>query len=199
MNAIKKYLSQKPWKIATDLLFVILILMMLIPATRSVILSGVASVRSFILPISGKQAGEKLEDEDWNWQLTDYQGNTTSFSTLKGKVIFLNQWATWCPPCRAEMPSIEKFYKSFNKEVAFVIITNEDPSVVRNYLNKHMYSFPVYFGRVGGTKMISRTIPSTTIIGSAGEILVHKSGAYNWNSAKVRKLVKRNLELTGTK
>jgi len=191
MKTIKKYLSLRPLKILSDVVFVLLILLMVIPSTRSMILSGVASVRSMVLPITGKQSGQILEEQDWNWQLTDFNGNSMSFEQFRGKTIFLNQWATWCPPCRAEMPSIEKLYEEKGDQVSFVILTSEDQTVVQEYLDKHKYSFPVYFGRVGGNKMISRTIPSTSIISRDGELLVHKKGAFNWNSGKVRKLLKK--------
>jgi thiol-disulfide isomerase/thioredoxin len=197
MNAIKKYLSNKPGKIASDLVFVLLILLLIIPQTRSRVLSGVASIRSMILPLSGKMSGQKLDEPDWNWQLTDLNGNTINFADLKGETIFLNQWATWCPPCRAEMPSIEKLYKKMGGSVTFILLTNESLNVVREYLDKHEYTFPVYLGRIGGNKMASRTIPATSIIGPDGEIVVHKSGAYNWYSKKVRKLLEKTLKLTG--
>lgn len=189
MKPIKKYLSQKPWKIATDILFILLILMLVIPSTRSVLLSGVAGVRTLVLPLESKEKGKSLDEAGWNWTMTDMEGKKSSFADFRGEVIFLNQWATWCPPCRAEMPSIEKLYKKNGGNIRFVMLTNEEPQKVRSYLQKEGYTFPVYIGQIGGSDLASRTIPSTTIIDPAGKIRVHKAGAFNWNSGKVRRLL----------
>ncbi len=189
MKSIKKYLSQKPWKIATDVLFIALILMLVIPSTRSILLSGAAGVRTLVMPLQSKEKGKSLDEAGWNWTMTDMEGKKSAFADFRGEVIFLNQWATWCPPCRAEMPSIEKLYKKFGTRIRFVILTQEDPQKVRSFLEKYGYTFPVYIGQIAGSELASRTIPSTTIIDPAGIIRVNKGGAYNWNSGRVRRLI----------
>jgi thiol-disulfide isomerase/thioredoxin len=192
-DSIKQFFSKRivrgrgPWSIASDIVFFVLIILFLIPGTRSLIMSGVASVRTLITnPSSAKSMQGELSAESWEWNLTDEQGRVYRFSEFKGEVIFLNQWATWCPPCRAEMPSIEKLYKAFGDKVKFVMLTSEDPRTVREYLNKEGYTFPVYFGQVAGTALASRSIPSTVILNRAGGIEVNKKGAYNWNARKIR-------------
>jgi thiol-disulfide isomerase/thioredoxin len=190
---IKQFFSKRivrgrgPWSVASDILFFGLIILFLIPGTRGMIMSGVASVRTLISDPSGAKSGKgELPAESWEWNLSDEEGRVFRFSDFKGEVIFLNQWATWCPPCRAEMPSIEKLYKAYGDKVKFVMLTSEDVQTVRNYLNKEGYTFPVYFGQVAGSALASRSIPSTVIINRGGVVEVNKKGAYNWNARKVK-------------
>ena len=79
-------------------------------------------------------------------RMTSLANESVELSDLKGKVVFLNQWATWCPPCRAEMPAIEKLYESVDKtKVAFVMLSlDEDPQKARQFVKQNNFTFPVY-------------------------------------------------------
>jgi thiol-disulfide isomerase/thioredoxin len=190
--------GRKPWSVISDFLFAGLIVMLLIPSTRSMILSGVSAIRTWITnPVIPESKRLPLSDEGLNWNLTDEKGTTVTFSALRGEVIFLNQWATWCPPCRAELPSIERLYKKYGNQVKFVILTGEDPAIVREFMTKQGYSFPVYFGNAAGAELLSRSIPITHLINRKGEILISKKGAFNWNAGKVRRIIDKMLKGTG--
>ncbi len=79
-----------------------------------------------------------------SFNLTGMDGKTYSLSTLKGKVVLLNFWATWCPPCRKEMPDMEKLYREFQKDGFVVLaVSDEDRETVDGFLKKQPYSFPV--------------------------------------------------------
>jgi len=184
--------GRKPLSLASDIFFVGLVAMLLFPSTRNLLLSGVASVRTWITK-TGVSAGPpvSLSPEGWNWRLTDALGRETTFGSFRGEVIFLNQWATWCPPCRAEMPSIARLYRDYGDRIKFVMLTGEDPRKVRDFIDKQGYTFPVYFGSVAGASLSSRSIPSTAIISRSGEIMANMKGAYNWNARKIRKLIER--------
>jgi len=76
--------------------------------------------------------------------LTDLQGQTWELKELHGKVVLLNFWATWCPPCRSEMPDLDALYKQF-KDQGFVVlaISDEDISKVQPYIEQYHYSYPI--------------------------------------------------------
>ncbi len=193
-KVIRYFKGRKPWSLATDIISVVLILMLVIPSTRSILLSQVAKVRTlFTNPEVPAASQAPVAQEGWNWNLTDMEGRTSTFESLRGQVIFLNQWATWCPPCRAEMPAIEKLWRAYGNQVKFVILTSEEPVVVMEFIKQQGYTFPVYFGRVSGTQLASRSIPATTIIGRQGQIAAGKAGAFDWNSKKIRKLINKLL------
>jgi hypothetical protein len=87
------------------------------------------------------------------------------------------------------MPSIEKLYRKMGSKVDFIMVSNEDPAVVKAFIQRHNYTFPVYSGAIFGQALATRSIPSTAIIGKDGAVLIRKNGAYNWNSFKIKKLM----------
>ncbi len=79
-------------------------------------------------------------------QVTALDGTPTRIADLRGKVIFLNFWATWCPPCRQEMPHIQALYEEMKdrKDVVFMAASSEDTPTIEGFLAKAAYTFPIY-------------------------------------------------------
>lgn len=99
----------------------------------------------------------------------------------------INFWATWCPPCIAEMPSLQKLYDAYNEDVVFLFITNEPKDVTSEFKSQKAYSFPVYQRRSNAPKpLITKGIPRTVIIDKSGRIVIDKSGAVDWFSSSIR-------------
>lgn len=117
------------------------------------------------------------------------EGGSITLSELEGKVVFLNFWATWCPPCREEMPSMEKLHQRF-KGKDFVILAvdlQEDEKTVADFVKKYQLSFPVALdsgGRIGGTYGV-RGIPTSYIVDQGGGIVGAAVGGKDWNSPEV--------------
>lgn len=127
-----------------------------------------------------------------DFKLTDLKGRTVSLSALHGKVVFLNIWATWCAPCRDEMPSIESLYQKFNKDKDFVVLAvSQDtagPKVVVPFVEKNKLTFTVLLdpqNQVGDAYGVSG-IPETFIIGRDGRIVAHHLGPYDWSNPEIR-------------
>ncbi len=122
--------------------------------------------------------------------LVDAGGNAVSLSQFKGKVVFLNQWATWCPPCKAEMPAIERLYQSLDKnKVAFVMLSLDDDFVTaRDFAKAKQYTMPV-FGLAGPMLQAFETtaIPTTIILGPDGQIAQRIEGMANYDTDEFRK------------
>ncbi|HEV2176652.1 MAG TPA: redoxin domain-containing protein [Terriglobia bacterium] len=79
-----------------------------------------------------------------DFTLKNLQGEKVNLSDLRGKVVLLDFWATWCPPCREELPRIEKLYEAYGKkDVVILGVNNEDSRRVRKFLEKHGYNFTV--------------------------------------------------------
>jgi thiol-disulfide isomerase/thioredoxin len=136
---------------------------------------------------------------DYKFTLRDLEGKKLEMSDLKGKVIFLNLWATWCGPCRVEMPSIQNLYNSVDKEkVAFVILSldqdNQNKKVVQ-YIRDKEFNFPVYQPASPLPKLLRvNTIPTTFIIGPDGKVKSKKTGMANYDTDEMREFLK---ELSG--
>ncbi|NPA43331.1 MAG: TlpA family protein disulfide reductase [Chlorobi bacterium] len=137
---------------------------------------------------------ETLRPQDLQWQLTDLAGKTVTLEQLGDKPVLINVWATWCPPCVAELPSLEQLYRRYGDRVHFVFLADDDPAKVRAFLDKRGLDIPVYF-ETAPRPFALRTsaIPTTFVLDRNRRVRVRKTGAMNWNSRKVRKLLDRLL------
>jgi thiol-disulfide isomerase/thioredoxin len=138
----------------------------------------------------------KPEAFDYNFVVKDQKGQHIQFSEYKGKVIFLNVWATWCGPCRAEMPTIEQLYRDVKSDsVVFVMLSVDDlqqESRVTHYIEKAKYTFPVFRPSGYLTEQLNvPSIPTTFIISKKGEIVSREVGATNFDTPRFRKFLTR--------
>jgi peroxiredoxin len=124
-----------------------------------------------------------------DFTLSDLSGKKVSLSSYKGKLVFLNFWATWCPPCRSEMPSMERLYQKLKGKglVILAVDLQEDAKSVQKFVDEHKLTFPVLLdsdGKVGGSYG-ARSIPTTYIIGRDGNALGGTIGAKEWDSPEM--------------
>jgi thiol-disulfide isomerase/thioredoxin len=134
------------------------------------------------------------EPFDFNFSLRSLDGKRIPFERYKGKVVFLNLWATWCGPCRAEMPTIQSLYETVDTTaVKFVILSidrDSDEAKVGKYISQSGYTFPVY--RPSGyltSQLNIDYIPTTFIINKEGKIVSKEVGGTNFDTAKFRKFL----------
>jgi cytochrome c biogenesis protein CcmG/thiol:disulfide interchange protein DsbE len=160
---------------------------------------GIDGGRFPVNPLPGESVAAGKLAADFN--LTDLGGNPISLSSLRGKVVFLNIWATWCGPCRQEMPSIETLYEEFNKEPDFVMLAvsqdNADRSnAVESYVRKNGFRFTVLLdpqNQVGDAYDVSG-IPETFIIDRLGRIVAHHVGPYDWAQPEMRDALRELID-----
>ena len=172
-------------------LFVMLvaIAILIIPQTRNAIKVTIHKTFTLFSPSVVKDENRVTLD-DYHWKLIDNGGCEYNFKETKDKVVFLNLWATWCPPCIAEMPKMQLIYNDYKDQVVFLFVSYEDAKKVQKFLDKKGYQLP-NFQPVSDIpqKLFSSSIPATYIINKKGEIVVDKKGAANWNSDFVRGLL----------
>jgi DsbE subfamily thiol:disulfide oxidoreductase len=130
---------------------------------------------------------ERVPPRDFSLSLLE--GETKSLSSYKGKVVFLNFWATWCGPCRIEMPSLEALYNKFSDKGLEILAVNcrEDQAAVSSYLKNEGFSFPVLLdlnGRVSLNYGI-QAIPTTFLIDRDGMIILRLVGSTDWDTPKI--------------
>lgn len=108
-------------------------------------------------------------------ELKDLRGRTVRLSDYKGKVVLLNFWATWCPPCRAEVPDLIRWQREYGKAGLQVIGVTYPPtnrSAVRRFLRRHKVSYPILLG-TRSTKSLfdeGETLPFTVVIDREGNV-----------------------------
>jgi len=131
-------------------------------------------------------------DKAANFDLETLDGSKISLSELKGKVVFLNVWATWCGPCREEMPSMESLYEKLKNRKDFVMLAvsqdERGKDAVLPYVQKHGYHFTVLLdpeNKVGQSYDVSG-VPETFIINREGRIVAHHMGAFDWSRPDVK-------------
>jgi thiol-disulfide isomerase/thioredoxin len=122
--------------------------------------------------------------------MLDMHGNPISAEKLKGKVVFLNLWATWCGPCKAEMPSIDNLYQKLKEyPIEFVILSVDKAnaqSKIETYLSKNNYSFPVYMLQGVAPELLQvPSIPTTYVINKEGKVVLKEIGARNYDTKKM--------------
>lgn len=133
-------------------------------------------------------------DEAPNFQLHDMNGRVVALSDLRGKVVLLNFWATWCGPCRVEMPAMEELYRRYPRkdfEILAVSTDSQGTAVTRPFQEEHQLTFPILHDsdfRVGLTYG-ARTLPMTFMVDREGIVRQQIFGARDWAAPEAHQLV----------
>lgn len=133
-----------------------------------------------------------------DFQLQDLSGTSRKLSDYKGKVVFLNFWATWCGPCRFEMPSMERLYKKLKAKGFEIIAVNlqENRKDVQPFVDELGLTFPVLLdttGRIGSTYG-ARSIPTTYIIDRNGLVIAGTIGTREWDGEEYIRFFEKLLQ-----
>lgn len=116
-------------------------------------------------------------------KLDDLQGKSVDLSQFRGKPLVINFWASWCPPCIAEMPDFSAFYLKYkDKGVQMVGIALDNPTAVRNFLEQHPVSYPILLGGMNGFALSASLgnkqggLPFTVVLDAKGDVVFQKLG-----------------------
>ncbi len=161
------------------------------------VLAGISTIASGALMKVGAMdynptESDLVEHFNYNFRLKDLDGNLVDFTSYKGKVVVINFWATWCAPCRVEMPSIQSLYsKVASENIAFVILSmdrDSDLGKVKKYVEKNDFTFPVFMphGYLADQLQVD-AIPTTLVINKSGQIVNRKTGTTNFDTSKFKK------------
>ncbi|MHB1687074.1 MAG: TlpA family protein disulfide reductase [Ignavibacteriaceae bacterium] len=138
---------------------------------------------------------KEQQTADYNLSLVSFDDKLVNLYEFKGKTIFLNFWASWCPPCRAEMPTIQNLYdKMKNKNnVVFVLVSvDNDISKAKKFIKDEGFTFPVFYLNRDLPQIYNTgTIPSTFIISKEGKIAARRVGMADYDSGKFFDFINR--------
>ena len=121
-------------------------------------------------------------------------GDPIKVDDFTGKITLLNFWATWCPPCRAEMPSIERLYQQMSGTNFRIVAVDagENRSQVASFIKKNKYTFPIYLDESNALSSIfaARGLPSTYLVNKEGKVIAARVGAMEYDQVELIKLLK---------
>lgn len=145
----------------------------------------------------GADSTEETDKNDglspaYNFTIQDTEGNTLKLNSLLDKPVVLNFWASWCPPCKGEMPDFEEAYKTYMGDINFVMVSVDDSLLEAvNYINSTDYTFPVYYDVNGeGSYLYSvSSIPRTYFINTDGYIVK------SYETAISKSMLEKGIEL----
>ncbi|MEC4673776.1 MAG: TlpA disulfide reductase family protein [Nitrospirota bacterium] len=158
-----------------------------------------ANDNPWLQPVGVRKARPDLEQEAPGFTLVDLNGKSKSLSEYKGKVILLNFWATWCGPCRVEMPSMETVYRELKGEGFEILAISSDPQgvvVTRPYSKSNDLTFPILHDAdydVSGVYGV-RTLPMSFLIDRHGTLRHKVFGARDWNSSEAKEIIRTLLK-----
>jgi thiol-disulfide isomerase/thioredoxin len=180
--ASKKWLSTG--NVLNALFFAAIIAVLFVPSAKSLLIRGLMGVGLF--QPKTEQAASSLPIKDVIFR--NSAGRIISLSSLKGKVVFINFWATWCPPCLAELPSINTLHNklSNNPNLVFLIV-DVDNQLGKSvpFIKNHGYNLPVFETITDiPSEMLSGSIPTTLVINKQGLMVFKHEGVADYNSDK---------------
>lgn len=133
-----------------------------------------------------------------DFELVGLAGKKTRLSSLNGQVVFLNFWATWCGPCRSEMPSMQRMYGALHAEGLEIMAVDlaEEKAQVQRFVKELGLSFPILLDSDGavGAQYETRAIPTTYLIDRKGFIFARAVGARTWDTPEMLETLRRALK-----
>jgi thiol-disulfide isomerase/thioredoxin len=189
---MKKILTQK--FLLNVLFFAVMLILVFVPPAKAMVLEGLMKIGFFKPAIATKTAFNARVDLS-GVGFKDVSGKRVELSSLKGKVVFLNFWATWCPPCLAEMPAINRLHQQFknDREVVFLLVDADgNLSKSTQFMARKKYTLPVFKVDSNIPEILFKgTLPTTIVFDKQGRIAYNESGAANYGDAKFIAFINR--------
>lgn len=186
MEKFKMWIK-KNW--STTLLVTIFVILLVSPDAKAWMMRQIISTGILNSKIEDKNIKKTVNEHNSviaeSFSVREESGKLINVSELKGKVVFINFWASWCPPCRAEFPSIQKFYEKYKGNIEIVFLTvnlDEDSAKGKFYLEKEKFSIPFLIpnGDIP-TEYFSGSLPTTVVLDKTGKIRMHHSGMADYS------------------
>ena len=184
-------ISKKRW---ADLIWIAALIILLFTPLGKTIKIHINRLIAFS-PDVVKQS-EAVRLTNYNWDLKEIKtGKRMNLNSFKNQVVFINTWATWCPPCIAEMPEIQELYTDYKDKVTFLMVSGDAKEDIEAFMNTERYTFKNYTSISATPKNLNSTsIPYTIVLDKEGYIRVDKVGSAQWNHNDFRAALDKMIE-----
>jgi len=175
-------------KIFNAVLTVLFLALIFVPSAKALMLEGLMKI-GFMAPETSTINAIDSKPRDLSGiRFTDGKGNTVDLGDLKGKVVFLNFWATWCPPCIAEMPAINKLHEKFKNDgsVVFILVDADgDLKKSQVFMDRKKFGLPVYaVASEIPEQLFKGSLPTTVVFDKSGRVAYNEIGAADYSNQK---------------
>lgn len=187
----KQHLTTK--NIFNGIIIAFLLAVIFIPSAKSLFISGCLATGLFN-PTVDQKISETTFDLS-TVKFSDANGRKVSLANFKGKIVFVNFWATWCPPCLAEMKSIHQLHQQFknDNELVFLMVNaDNDFRKAQSYMSRKKYDLPVYgFASDLPAVIFKGSLPTTVVFDKQGRLSFRTEGAANYSSQRFVDFIKK--------
>lgn len=165
---------------------------------RKVLITAAILIAAGIITVFGIGSKKALSKKAVTGELSDENNNRLKFADFRGRVVFVNNWASWCPPCIAEMPSIDKLKKRVSGEnIVFVMVSfDEDKEKASAFIKKKGFDFKVYFPGQS-YPFTASSIPATYILDKSGNVVNQHIGMADYNNSEMVEQLKKLANADG--
>ncbi|MBD3749439.1 MAG: TlpA family protein disulfide reductase [Sphingobacteriales bacterium] len=191
----KKWLTKS--NIVNVVFFALLIFFIFSTDAKGLVIEGLMKV-GFFQPNVTQDLSKNTNNTSLNVQFTNSEGKVLSLDDLKGKVVFINFWATWCPPCIAEMPTINSFYEKYkgNKNLVVLMVDvdgNFDKSV--KFMERRKFNLEVWKPASPiPSNFLNQSIPTTVILDKKGNIAFRHEGGADYENKDFQQFINQLLQ-----
>ena len=183
--------------IASVAIAVFVIAMFFSPDLKSKVIQGMMVIGLFQPDVSDKPSITNTTSSTDDAAFKNQDGVVIQLSDLQGKVVFLNFWASWCPPCIAEMPSIDRLHAKYKdrKDIVFLIVDVDGKiESSKEFMRKRNLKLPVYIpASATPVAYFSGSLPTTVILNKTGNVVFQHIGAADYTSSKISTLIDQLL------
>ncbi|MEJ5993939.1 TlpA disulfide reductase family protein [Pedobacter sp. Du54] len=181
---LKKMITRK--NIVNALFIALFLTILLVPSAKALVMQGLMEIGLFKPSVDHQKITPNSDLSAIKFK--DVKNNIISLGDLDGKIIFLNFWATWCPPCLAEMPSVNKLHEQFgsDQDVVFLLVDADgDFKKAQAYMDRKKYKMPVYaVASKLPAQIFKGSLPTTIVFDKKGRISYNETGAANYANPK---------------
>ena len=178
-------------RILDFILVALLVIMVVVPSVRLQVMSTAQKVLLRTGLFNASPSSEQSElTFSYNHSMKDTLGHVVDMERMRTKVLFINLWATWCPPCIAEMPEIAKLYQSVGEEIEFIMISvDADQQKAKEWIKNNSFPVPVYFPSQLNSSLSYQSIPTTLVVDRTGKIVFRHEGLAQYNTESFKEFL----------